>query len=289
MPVPPRPRRTFLRKKPRAVLPALAGLVLVGAAVFLALPHQEEPRPVTLDEAQRLAMTRFTLYEAGTVRVDTTVEAGGGTTTVHGLVDFRTRHAVGRYTATRAGGTETGLIAWDTTGLAVAPGPASVHGPASVSGPGGMAAAVRAAAAVQPRSWSPRAYTGDPLDSALRLVMSLAADRPDNPQLLTRAGPRYLREETLGATAYAVLSGPRRSGGPRGGRSPLTYWVDGEGRLGRLEAVIASLPHPARMEFAPGPAGLHVPARPWPGKPGPPPSISSGRSGTGDSDRPGPR
>ncbi|MFJ6010827.1 hypothetical protein [Streptomyces sp. NPDC092952] len=273
MPVPPRPRWTSLPKKPRVVLLALAGLVLVGAAVFLALPHQEGPRPVTLDEAQRLAMTRFTLYEAGTVRVDTTVEAGGGTTTVHGLVDFRTRHAVGGYTATRAGGTETGLIAWDTTGLAVAPGPASAPGP------GGMAATVRAAAAVQPRSWSPRAYTGDPLDSALRLVMSLAADRPDNPQLLTRAGPRHLREETLGTTAYAVLSGPRRGGGPRDGRSPLTYWVDGAGRLGRLEAVIASLPDPARMEFAPGPAGLHVPTRPWPGESGPPPSISSGRSG----------
>ncbi|MFE7465153.1 hypothetical protein ACFU6R_13785 [Streptomyces sp. NPDC057499] len=264
MSVPPRPRRTAPSRKLRVLLLALAGLALLGATAFMALSKREGPRPVTLDEAQRLAMTRFAMYEAGTVAVDTTVKGGGGTTTVRGLVDYRTRHAVGRYTATRAGGTETGLIAWDATGLAVAPGPALAPGAH------GMAAIVRAAAASKPRSWSPRVYTGDPLDSALRLVMSLAADRPDNPQLLTRAGPLHLREETLGTTAYTVFSGPRRSGSARGSRSPLTYWVDGEGRLGRVEARIASLPDPARTDFAPGPAGLRVPAQPWPKGPGAP-------------------
>ncbi|MFD8826131.1 hypothetical protein ACFV1C_27730 [Streptomyces sp. NPDC059605] len=264
MPVLTRPRRTVPSKKLRIVLLVLAGLGLIGATAFMVLSKREGPRPVTLDEAQRLALARFTMYEAGTVKVDATVKSGGGTTTVHGLVDYRTRHAVGRYAATRAGSTESGMIAWDATGLAVVSDPASASGPAAAHGADGMAAIVRAAAAAKPRSWSPRAYTGDPLDSTLRLMMSLAADRPENPQLLTQSGPRHLREETLGGTAYAVLSGPRRSGGARDSRSALTYWVDGEGRLGRMEARIASLPDPARMDFAPAPAGLRVPTRPWP-------------------------
>ncbi|MFJ2896986.1 hypothetical protein ACIO87_19150 [Streptomyces sp. NPDC087218] len=266
MPVLTRPRRTAPSKKLRIVLLALAGLGLIGATAFVVLSKQEGPRPVTLDEAQRLALARFTMYEAGTVKVEATVKDGGGTTTVHGLVDYRARHAVGRYAATRAGGTESGMIAWDAAGLAVlsdpAPDPASAS--ASAHGADDVAAIVKAAAAAKPRSWSPRTYTGDPLDSALRLMMSLAADRPENPQLLAQSGPQHLREETLGGTAYAVFSGPRRSGSARDGRSPLTYWVDGEGRLGRMEARLAPLPDPARLDFAPAPAGLRVPTRPWP-------------------------
>ncbi|QEU93242.1 hypothetical protein CP970_21995 [Streptomyces kanamyceticus] len=252
--------------KLRVALLVLAALGALSAAAAVALPDEEAPRPVTLDEAQRLAMARFSAYESGTMRVDVVLDDGSGTTSVHGLADFRTHHAVGRYAVTGSGGTSDGLLAWDSTGLAVASAPARVGGASARAD--GAAAAAKAAAAVKPRAWSPRAYTEDSLDSALRLVMGLANDRPDNPQLLAQGGPRHLREETLDGTSYTVFAGPRPRGSARDSRSPLTFWVDGQGRLGRVEARIAPLPRPARIDFAPAPAGLRVPGQPWAAAPG---------------------
>ncbi|MDN3025998.1 hypothetical protein [Streptomyces sp. S.PB5] len=231
----------------------------------------EGPRPVTQSEAERLAMMRFNVYEGGPHRVTLTIDNGTDSYVVRGLVDYRTHRAVGSYAAGKAGpGQQKGLIAWDLSGLAVATG-AKGTSPSS-----GVAKIVRATAEVPDARWSPRAYAGYPLDTALRVMMALGADRPDNAQLLAQSGPLRLGESTLRGTSYTRISGPRpkpQVGGEAGktaspqprptGTSPLTYWVDGQGELGRLEIRSGGTERPVTVDFTGHETRVKVPKEPW--------------------------
>ncbi|WP_369228696.1 hypothetical protein AB5J52_49790 (plasmid) [Streptomyces sp. R39] len=243
------------------------------------------PRPITSEEAGRLAMARFRAYETGPHRVILKIDDGRDSYEVNGLVDYRRHRAVGSYAAGEPGPKQQkGLIAWDNSGLAVA---TEAKGPAPSSTTAEIA---RAAAGVPHRGWSPRAYAGYPLDVALRVVMALGADRPDNAQLLAQSGPRYLGESMLRGTSYARISGPRpkpqetkpraegaagaRAGGtaapqPRPtGLSPLTYWIDEDGELGRLEIRSGGVARPVTVDFTGHEGRVKVPGEPWGESPG---------------------
>lgn len=273
-------RRAVPRTK-AGVSTAVAAAVLAAVATAAALNGGAEgARPVTAEEAQQLAMVRFNTYEAGPAAVTVTVPDGSGSTVVDGVVDYRAHRAVGTFAVEGDGRRrQTGMLAWDVNGLAVALPPSS--GPrASSSGlpadganrqPAGI---LRAAGKLSPRAWSPRAYTSDPLDRALHVTMSLGADRPDNAQLLAQSGPRRLGQRSEAGRTYTLYSGPRprpqqsgaASGAPaavRPATSPLTYWVDEQGQLGRLEIRLASLPRPIRVEFTGSDRTLKIPTRPW--------------------------
>ncbi|MFJ8045569.1 hypothetical protein ACIRBX_34185 [Kitasatospora sp. NPDC096147] len=229
---------------------AATGLVAVAVAGGVTARQQEHPsRPVTTDEAGRLALSRLTSYEASPVVVEVEVPDGDARTRVHGLVDYRTGHAVGSYESTAGA---TGLLAWDATGLGVAPGQRRT-----------VPEAVGAAAGMPPNAWSARAYTDDPLDAALRVVMVLGTDRPDNAQLLAQSGARWLRTERLAdGRGYDVFSGPL----PRdhaGGEARLSYWVDGEGNLGRFRLRVDGLAQPVTVDLTERRATHQVPATPW--------------------------
>ncbi|MFE9255236.1 hypothetical protein [Streptomyces sp. NPDC006879] len=267
------PFRTSRSRRWPIALFSLTAFGAVGAlAVFLLSgSDRSASRPVTTTEAQQLALVRFNLHDAGTVRVALTLPSADGMTTVVGLVDYRTHHAVGRFTTDTGSGRRSSLLAWDGSGLAVA---SSGKEEAEKYHDDAVQLA-RAAAAVNPRAWSARAHTSNPLDVALRLVIGLGHDRPDNAQLLAQSGPRRLGEETIKGVDYTIFSGPRPRptaapqvgtavrGAVPSGRSPLTYWVDTAGRLGRLEAQLASLDRPARWELAPAPRGAKVPSEPF--------------------------
>ncbi|MER5884604.1 hypothetical protein ABT160_12305 [Streptomyces sp. NPDC001941] len=265
-PHPPHPRKPGSPSRGTASpsrRPRLLALAVIGAAAILTagvLVHEftgagdDAPRALNATEAQQLALARFGAYESGTLGVHVTLPGSGRDdgTDVHGIVDYRAHRAVGRYTTGRPESRDGGLLAWDTGGLAVAQVPEKK----------GQRPAAQAAA-LDPGTWSQRAYTTDPLDAALRLVIAMGTDRPDNPQLLAQAGPRRLGRASIDGTDYTLYSGPRPRDSAKGGRSPLTYWVDDKGRLGRLEARIASLPGPARVDFTPNRDADKVPGRPW--------------------------
>ncbi|GAA1952801.1 hypothetical protein [Kitasatospora viridis] len=244
-----------VRSRPLATTAtALTGLLAAG--LLLALPGHGAPasRPVTTDEAARLALSRLTSYEASPVLVDITVPSDGTRTLVHGLVDFRAHHAVGSYTTDGVGGP--GLLAWDGNGVGVAPG----KQPADP----GPAALALTADQMPPQAWSPRAYTTDRLDTALRLTMAVAADRPDNAELLAQSGARWLRDEQLDGHRYGVFSGPL----PRdaaAGQSHLVYWVDQDGNLRRLELRGADSGPPTTIDLTERHVDARVPAAPWGG------------------------
>ncbi|MGW1690442.1 hypothetical protein [Streptomyces sp. NPDC002399] len=226
-------------------------------------------RPVTTEEASRLALSRLNLYQASPVAVTLTATEGGGVVVrVKGVVDYRTHRAVGSYQVTGASGSsgtsgsatgqlDHGLIVWDTGGLGLAPAPKGDNSPAWQQ------------AEHIPRSgWSARSYTTDPLDAGLQLLIGLGADRPDNPLLLAQSGARRLGRERIDGRSYDRFAGPRAQGatpgaGPDGGRSPLTYWVDGDGGVRRVTMRMPGLGTPTTLEFSGRDDRAKLPEAPW--------------------------
>lgn len=183
-------------------------------------------------------------------------------------MDYRTHRAVGSYQVTGstevsgsagpvAGQLDHGLIVWDTGGLGLAPAPEGDNSP-----PWQQAEHI-------PRSgWSARSYTTDPLDAGLQLLIELGADRPDNPLLLAQSGARWLERDRIDDRNYDRFAGPRAQGatpsaGPDGGRSPLTYWIDGDGGLRRVTMRISGLGTPTTVEFSGRDGRAKLPGTPW--------------------------
>ncbi|MFE9422478.1 hypothetical protein ACFYNO_05885 [Kitasatospora sp. NPDC006697] len=236
---------------------ALWGALVGGVVAYRMLDGGPTERTVTMDEASRLALARLNLYQAAPVAVTLTADEGGGVVLkVSGVVDYRTHRAVGSYgSAGSAAGTplDHGLIVWDADGLGLAP--------ALDSSPAWQQAEHL------PRSgWSPRAYTSDPLDSGLQLLIGLGADRPDNPLLLAQSGARWLGRERIDGQDCDRIAGPRAQGAtpaPGNGDSPLTYWVDGNGDLRRVTMRLPGLGTPTTLEFGGHDATAKLPDAPW--------------------------
>ncbi|WP_030243129.1 hypothetical protein [Streptomyces sp. NRRL S-350] len=248
-----RPRRSRWLRVLAAIV--VCGTVAVGLVVYRAGSEAAAERPVTTDEASRLALSRLNLYQASPVAVTLTAAEGGGVTIrVDGVVDYRSHRGVGRYRTTGASGPlDHGLIVWDTGGLGLAPEPAGVDGPAW-----------QQAEHVPRAGWSPRSYTADPLDAGLSLLVQLGADRPDNPLLLAQSGARWLGRDRIDGRSYDRFAGPRAQGAaPDGGRSPLTYWVDGDGALRRVTMRMTGLGTPTEVEFSGHDDAAKLPEAPW--------------------------
>ncbi|MCX4735758.1 hypothetical protein [Streptomyces sp. NBC_01363] len=243
------------------------GAAVGGLAAYRTLSDDTATeRPVTMEEASRLALSRLNLYQASPVAVTLTATEGGGVVVrVKGVVDYRTHRAVGSYQITGSSGTsgpatgqlDQGLIVWDTGGLGLAPVPRGDNRPAWQQ------------AEHIPRSgWSARSYTADPLDAGLQLLIELGADRPDNPLLLAQSGARRLERDRIDGRSYDRFAGPRAQDAtpgadPDGGRSPLTYWVDGDGGLRRVTMRMPGLGTPTTVEFSGREGRAKLPEAPW--------------------------
>ncbi|MEV7773676.1 hypothetical protein [Kitasatospora sp. NPDC086791] len=251
-----RPRRRRGLPTLIAIAVAVCGTAAGGLVVYRTVSDEATERPVTTDEASRLALSRLNLYQASPVAVTLTADEGGGVgIRVEGVVDYRTHRGVGRYRTTGASGPrDHGLVVWDTGGLGLAPEPAGVDGPAW-----------QQAEHVPRQGWSPRSYTADPLDAGLRLVVQLGADRPDNPLLLAQSGARWLGRDRIDGRGYDRFAGPRAQGAaPDAGRSPLTYWVDGEGALRRVTMRMTGLGTPTTADFSGRDGSVaRLPEAPW--------------------------
>ncbi|MFE4553312.1 hypothetical protein [Streptomyces sp. NPDC056785] len=166
------------------------------------------------------------------------------------------------------------LLSWDRDGVAeVRPRAPATAGPRATGAPGDRtpapapeavttaAQAVRRARVLEPGRWTRRRYSTSPLDRALRLVLSVASDRPGDARRLARSGPLWLREEKLDGHGYGVFSGPRPTASPAD-TSPLTYWIDAEGGLRRVTARVTP-GHYATVDFVATRVPTGVPGTPW--------------------------
>jgi len=228
-----------------AMLAALTALLaLTGCAA------DAEPRPLTTGEAERLAMVRFTNYVQRTADITATVPGPGGRLRLDGRVDFINHIGYANLTTEgRSGHASSGLVLWSRTVIAFHPGAMG-----NLTDP------------PPPDGWQVRDLqaSGSELDGALRLLVNLAADRPDNAQLLARSSARWLRADTIGATAVDVMEGPGQTGQPRSGEARLRYWLADDGRLRRVEARLGDQREFAVVDFT-GPGG---PIPTVPGLPG---------------------
>ncbi|MFK0191248.1 hypothetical protein [Kitasatospora sp. NPDC090308] len=251
---------TQQKNRRRYAVAAVVAAVLVAAAGVTAWQvagREGGSRPLSTEEASRLALSRFTLYGASPVQVALRVDEGAGTVVeVHGLVDYRTGHAAGGYRVRGPGGAlHTGLVVWDTGGLGLADAPAGTDG-----------LPWEQAEHVPRTGWTSRPYGSDPLDAGLELAVRLGADRPDNPLLLAQAGPRRLGRDRIDGREHDRISGPRprdAAAGTGDATSPLTYWVDAEGGLRRVTMRMPGLGTPATLDFEGGRDGARLPEAPW--------------------------
>jgi len=210
------------RSKLSAIAVALI-IVLSLAACVSPAPVGAAPQPLTLIQAQLLAVVRFNNFDQKIRAVQITV-LGTAPATLTGWVDFSTSQGYGLLK--EKGATATGdsaLITWTgnqirakgTLDVAVAPLP-------------------------MPTSWD---YTGSldraasSLTNVLVLLLALGSDRPENPELLKQSDARYLRADKVGKSAVSVFSGPSSDSTTRvvSAEDIIRYWVDSSGTLLRLQ------------------------------------------------------
>lgn len=180
--------------------------VQVGAA---------NPRPPTEAEAQRLAISRVNAYQAGTRSFDGVVMSDDRSVQLRGWIDTADHWG---YALATGADLDPFLVAWNESVVNAQsftgtepPLPAPADGWESV--------------ALDPEQ--------SHLAAAQVLLVSLAGDRPENPQLLAQSGVRWLREDRIGQTRVDVFSGPVPVDATA---SSFRYWVDDDGDLLRLEA-----------------------------------------------------
>jgi hypothetical protein len=212
-------------------LTALAAVLLVAAC-----GADPQPRPLSAAEAERLALARFANYRFRTETFTATVPTGAGRIALHGRVDFVGHLGYAEMsTDGRHDDASSGLLQWT---------------PSAVAFRGGTG---QAATDPPPSDrWQYRPLQQGPeLDTALRLLLGLGADRPDNVQLLRQSTARWVRADTVGDTPVDVIDGPQPAHQDTTKAARVRYWLDTAGLLRRVEARIGDQPDPVVVSFTP--------------------------------------
>ncbi len=179
---------------------------------------------LTTSQAELLALTRFANYRRGSAKVTADLPVEGHPARLTGRLEWR--HGTGLAILQGNGGVfEHGrhLLRWDRTTVAVHydwTGPLPTRPPRD--------------------GWTQRALTAhaSTTDTSLLLLLNLAADRPDNAQLLLHSGARRLGQETVDGVPVTVFAGPSTTaaGAARSTPSRTRYWIDANGGLRRFSA-----------------------------------------------------
>lgn len=185
-------------------------------------------RPLTEEEANRLAVTRFRNHEAGARDVTLTVPTPSGPVTLDGVVDFE-KH-VGYGVLTGGGSEAVALVQWTLDSVILQPWPTGTAAPVEPPKDG----------------WQGRSLTGSgsSLDTALLIVLNLAGDRPENAQLLNQNGAAWLRRATVDGEKVDVVRGPGTESAGRTVESRTRFWLTGDGTSVRVEVDLESAEEP---------------------------------------------
>lgn len=209
----------------------MAALLL--AAVLTGCTGTDQPaseptaRPVTSEEAQLLAITRFTNFDAGSRPFSTALDVSGVETSMTGWVDYVSE--LGYASVTGSFGAE--ALVWTDGSLGAIPREPDADGypvlPIPPTSDPGW----------QIQQLDPSA---SPLDALLAAISALGSDRPDNPLLVQQSGALWLREDEVDGTDVTVFAAPP-SDAPVEGEAPtedtssLRLWVADDGLLLRAE------------------------------------------------------
>jgi hypothetical protein len=200
--------------------------------VLAACSSTQDPRPLSVPEAERLALVRFSNYTTGVRAFTASVPSTGGKLVLDGRVDFVNHHGyAGMRTDGRDDEFSKGLVQWNLKRMAFAVSPST-----------------KPVDPVPKIDWQVRDLRerGSELDGALRLLVNLGADRPENSQLLLQSSARWLRSDRIGDTAVDVFEGPKQKDAAE---ARLRYWLDSDGKLRRLEAKLGNSEELAVFDF----------------------------------------
>lgn len=215
-----------------AVIAVIALVLLGGCSSHADNAHGDAPKPLTASQAALLAVVQFNAHRAGMLAVRGTVADKAQSVTINGWINTAKATGYALVDAPQAAHPGAFLTEWnaeqvraqDTTATA-APLPPPTSG-------------------WQSATLNPKAST---LAAAQVLLVSLAANRPDNPQLLVQSNARFLGTGTVNGTAVSIMSGPVLKG-QGGGKSSFRYWVGADGNLLRLQATLDGV-HESTFDF----------------------------------------
>lgn len=196
-----------------------------------------------LTTAQALKLSRMLLLDGQAGGADVSVVAPAGTMArfeMEGSVDWRQHH--GSVTVRSVGpvGSDSTrpdeVVVWANANVVIAV-------------PGlGDAMAVKGRPGVQYAS-RPLQAGATTLDQVIVLIASLASDRAENPILLRQADTGYLGNDTIDGVVHERF---------RYGKT--VYWVNSDGRIGRVEATLKTTASPVTIDLrSHGPRNVAVP------------------------------
>lgn len=214
-----------------------------GAGAGSGDPAYPNARRVTSEEAELLATTRYRNVDTGSRPFHAVIEATEYSLQLDGWVDFQSLLGYAQATellppdtpGTHARGTGAMLWTQSTTGI-IEQQPAGKGMPAlpipSPEHPG----------------WSSRALDAESsiVDAFALLMLSLGADRPDNPLLVQQTGALWLGDDEVDGTPVTVFAAPQsdepveQDEALDAEESTLRLWVDDEGLLLRAEIWLGS-------------------------------------------------
>ncbi|WP_405760722.1 hypothetical protein [Streptomyces sp. NBC_00045] len=228
------------RRPVRAALLLAVLLASAGCTGPAADQPAEERALLTEQQAELLALARFTNYRSAAGTVSATIPVPGRTVRLDGRLDWRahTGYAELRDETPGAATHWRHLLRWNRTTVSARfnwTGPRPDEPPAD---------------GWSERLLQPRSAT---VDSTLILLLSLGSDRPENAQLLVRSSARVVGHEKISGAPVTVFSGPGTdtdAGTGTGTRdAPATsapsapgtpgrtrYWIDADGGLRRFAA-----------------------------------------------------
>lgn len=231
----------------RAVLAAGLGTLAAGCgSADPPAPDRAGPRPLSADEAQALALMRLVNYRRGRTAFTATIPVDDGDLVLAGRLDWV--RGLG-YAELRAApnGTPRHLVRWTTRRIEFLP-------------TRGAGLPDRPPAA----GWTGRGYepSAMPLDATVVLLHNLAADRPENPQLLRQSDARWLGTQRVDGAAVTLFAGPSAAATARPGsggsgdepRGHTRYWVGADGRLRRFSAQVPGATGWITVDFPQAPA-----------------------------------
>ncbi|MFF8280676.1 hypothetical protein ACF05T_32170 [Streptomyces lateritius] len=196
--------------------------------------NADDKAPLTVQQAELLALARFTNYRSAVGTVTATIPVKGRTLRLDGQLDWRahTGYAELRDETPGAATRWRHLLRWNRSTVSARfnwTGPRPDKPPAD--------------------GWSKRRLEphSATVDSTLLLLLSLGSDRPENAQLLVRSSARLLGHEKISGVPVTIFSGPGTADAPAPTEpsAPWTpgrtrYWIDADGGLRRFAARLGS-------------------------------------------------